>query len=394
MKSPDTSSVRPEPVEGRVPEHVLRQAQHERLGWGSDLAPRRSAAIAIARVLCILGIVYVHAWTGLDGHRLMLARDTGQGMLRWALIELVGRAAVPLLGAVSGWLAAGSAAKRGWGAFMAGKLRVIALPMVAWNVIAIALVSGASLAGWIAAPIPRDAWALLNELTALARPNEINVQMPFLRDLLLCMALAPLLARAPAWAVAAVSMGAAAWSVVGVSPAFPLLLRPSILAFFALGLLLARRRGAVERIGGGPLALALATYLTLAVVRTWVEIAYDDPARDWPLAVNAFDLATRAAACLLFWKLAWRLAGTTLSPALARLERFAFFTFCAHLVLIWLLGPTIGGVTGRLGAPGYPVFLLLQPYLAFAASAGIALVLERHTPRAARILSGGRLARA
>ncbi len=345
-------------------------------------------------MLCILGIVYVHAWTGLDGHKLMLARDSGQGMLRWALIELVGRAAVPLLGAVSGWLAARSAAKRGWAAFMRGKLTAIALPMVAWNVIAVALVSGAALAGWIAAPVPRDAWALLNELTALARPNEINVQMPFLRDLLVCMAVAPLLARAPAWTVAAVSVGAAAWSVAGVDPAFPLLLRPSILAFFALGLLLARREGAVERAGGAPVAWALALYLALAAVRTWVEVAYDDPARDWPMAVNAFDLATRAAACVLFWRLAWRLAGTRLSPALARLERFAFFTFCAHLVLVWLAGPAIGGLTGRLGSPGYPAFLLVQPFLAFAASAGIALVLERHTPRVARALSGGRLARA
>ena len=345
-------------------------------------------------MLCILGIVYVHAWTGLDGHRLMLARDTEQGMLRWALIELVGRAAVPLLGAVSGWLAAGSAAKRGWGAFMRGKLAAIALPMVAWNAIAVALVSGAALAGWIAAPVPRDAWSLLNELTALARPNEINVQMPFLRDLLLCMALAPLLARAPARVVAAVSIGAAAWHVVGVSPAFPLLLRPSILAFFALGLLLARRSGAAERVGGAPVGWALAAYLALAAVRTWVEVAYDDPARDWPVAVAAFDLATRAAACVLFWKLAWRVAGTRLSPALVRVERFAFFTFCAHLVLIWLGGPLIGQVTGKLGAPAYPLFLLAQPFLAFAASAAIGVVLERHSPRVARALSGGRLARA
>ncbi|MFP5434535.1 MAG: acyltransferase, partial [Alphaproteobacteria bacterium] len=36
----------------------------------TDDGARRSDAIAIARVICIVGVVYVHAWTGLNGEAL------------------------------------------------------------------------------------------------------------------------------------------------------------------------------------------------------------------------------------------------------------------------------------------------------------------------------------
>src|SRR3546814_10562841 len=73
---------------------------------------RLSTAIAVARVLCIFGVVYVHAWTGLDGGRLTLADSSTQGVFRWVLMELLGRSAVSLLGMISGWLVAGSASDR------------------------------------------------------------------------------------------------------------------------------------------------------------------------------------------------------------------------------------------------------------------------------------------
>jgi len=70
-------------------------------------------------------IVYVHAWTGQVGDVLERLHGTPQGLLRWALIELLGRSAVPLLSVISGWLAGASLARRGWPAFAAGKARTI-----------------------------------------------------------------------------------------------------------------------------------------------------------------------------------------------------------------------------------------------------------------------------
>jgi hypothetical protein len=150
-----------------------------------------SRAIAMARVICILGIVYVHAWTGRNGHDLQMLDHTSQGMLRWALIELMGRSSVPLLSMISGWLVAPSIARRGARHFLAGKLRTVFVPMVLWNALAIVLVSGAALAGWIYAPQPVSVWWVVNELLCLITPDDINVQIPFLRDLFLCMLAVP-----------------------------------------------------------------------------------------------------------------------------------------------------------------------------------------------------------
>ena len=208
-----------------------------------------SAAIGIARVVCILGIVYVHAWTGLNGDALRASAQSPQGILRWAVSELLGLSAVPLLSIVSGWLVAPSLARRGIGTFYRGKARTIVAPMLAWNAIALVLVAVPGWLGWLAAPSPSSWGWTLNELTAIARPNDIDVQMPFLRDLFVCMLAAPLLTRLPSGALALVMAAAFAWAVAGVQ--LYLLLRPAILLFFCLGIV-ARRRDWAVTVAGWP----------------------------------------------------------------------------------------------------------------------------------------------
>src|SRR5690606_13232653 len=151
-----------------------------------------------------------------------------------------------------------------YGAFILGKARTLLAPMVAWNALAIGLVSGAALMGLIRAPIPHSWWWTLDELFCLASPNDINVQTPFLRDLFVCMALAPWLARAPRWGLAAAGAAALAWAVSGAGS--PILLRPAILFFFIAGLAV-RRLDLAARVGRAPWAAAAAPYLVLTAVR-------------------------------------------------------------------------------------------------------------------------------
>src|SRR3546814_17876983 len=111
--------------------------------WSSDVCSsdlsktRLSTAIAVARVLCIFGVVYVHACTGLDGGRLTLADSSTQGVFRWVQMELLGRRAVPLRGMISGWLVAGSASHRTSGPFIGGKTRRIQTPMLLWTLLGV-----------------------------------------------------------------------------------------------------------------------------------------------------------------------------------------------------------------------------------------------------------------
>lgn len=380
-------------------------------------------AISIARVLCILGIVYVHGWTGLTAEKFEPLARTAQGIERWVLIELVGRCAVPLLGAVSGWLSGPSAARRGYRPFMANKLRTLLLPLVLWNAIAIAAVSSAAHARLLQAPIPRDLWETLDWLTCLTQPSPINVQISFLRDLFVCMAFAPLLARARPWVTWAVLAVAVLWSFTqpalhawlsppiidrtawdgdAHAPHGPfgwvadaivghLLLRPPILVFFASGLL-ARRYGWAERIAGWPVWACLVPYLLLAPAKAWLSITNEAWERAHPGLVNGIDLPMRFAAAVAIWRLALLLAPTRAGAAIGRGERYIFLLFCAHLVMLWLGGPLLGRLTGPMGSPLWSVYFLLQPAIVFAATLPIAWALEAGSRPLAGWLSGGRLA--
>jgi hypothetical protein len=347
-------------------------------------------AIQIARVLCILGIVYVHAWTGLTGEQIASLDKAPQGLLRWILIELVGRSAVPLLGAISGWLSGPSAAKRSYGSFFKVKARTVLAPMILWNVIAMALVSSFAEWGHLLAPVPAGVTEALDWIGCVTQPNPINVQISFLRDLFLCMCAAPLLTRLPdrwlwvLWGVAAV------WSIVDVQ--LYLLLRPAILLFFLSGML-ARRHHVAERISRWPIFGCVLPYLLLLPGKIVLGSQDDAWLQAHVTAANAIDLPMRFAAALAIWRIALALVPTGLGKRIIGVERYAFLLFCCHLVLIWLLGPVIGLATGRMGSPGYVPFLLLQPFLALGGTIFIGRALEAVSRPTAKLLSGGRLDR-
>jgi hypothetical protein len=347
-----------------------------------------SASIGIARVLCILGIVYVHAWTGLAGGDLVKLNDTPQGMLRWSLIELLGRSSVPLLSIISGWLVAASLARRSWQSFLGGKAQAILAPMVLWNAIAIMLVSGAAWLGWIKAPMPTTWWWTIDELFCLATPDDINVQMSFLRDLFICMLAAPLLVRLPNWALGMLAAIATGWVLSGFS--FVLLLRPSILLFFIVGIL-TRRHNLAAFMASRPIMLVGSAYVAIASVLVWLETIGIARGINDPTLLTSIDLLMRCITALFFWSIAWRLAASRAGQFLLRFEPYMFLMFCSHLIMMWLGGPLIGQLTGTMGSPFYPAFLLVQPVLVLGATLLLGRGLMIVSPAAATLLSGGRL---
>ncbi len=352
-------------------------------------APTRNDAIAVARVLCILGVVYVHAWTGRTGEELARMVGSGQDMLRWTLMEGLGKSAVPLLGMISGYLVAGSRRAQDWRGHVAGKARTILLPMLLWNAIAILLVSGAATAGWIAAPKPHSFGWVVEEMLALTRAPDINVQMPFLRDLFMCMLVAPWLVPRQAGTLAMLAFAIAALVVSGLPQ--PLLLRPIILFFFVGGII-ARKTALADRAAALPFWIAMMPFLLLMPVKVALSLPPAPLLTSYPHEMALLDLITRLAAALAFWRVANVVAHSPLRTFVLRIEPYAFFLFCCHLILIWLAGPAIGRLSGPLGAPLYPAFLLIQPILALGASILLAKGIVRLSPRAARLLSGGRLA--
>jgi hypothetical protein len=263
-----------------------------------------SRAIAMARVICILGIVYVHAWTGRNGHDLQMLDHTSQGMLRWALIELMGRSSVPLLSMISGWLVAPSIARRGRGIFWQASCGPCLSRWSCGTRWRLCWCRGRRWQGWIYAPQPVSVWWVVNELLCLITPDDINVQIPFLRDLFLCMLAVPLLVRRSDRALLGVAGFALVWSLAPVW--VPVLLRPSILLFFvaawwrgAMGL----RHGWGRAAGAGGLALCRHGRRQ--------DLAGGERAGGGPgdqVFLSGIDLVMRGATAIFFWALAWRLA--------------------------------------------------------------------------------------
>lgn len=344
-----------------------------------------SDSIAIARVLCITGMVYAHAWTGLNYAHLVEAAHTAQGVLRWHLMELLGRSAVPLLSIVAGWLAASSALNQNGGSFVANKARTVLTPMLLWNGLSIAIVGGLAFAGLLAAPAPREWLWTIEELFAFTQPNDINVQMPFLRDLFVCMLFIPFLARMPSSVLFGVLAIALVWAVTEFK--FLLLLRPSILVFLLIGIL-ARRGDLAEKVAAKPIALLAVVFVATACLKAWVMFGAGPLPR--PAHASA-DLVLRLGAAAFFWRLAWAISESKFAERVKALEPYMFLLFCSHMIMIWLFGPLIGLVTGPLGSPLYPVFLIAQPFLVLGGTILLGNALAQVAPNAAQILSGGRM---
>ncbi|ATE67538.1 acyltransferase [Rhizorhabdus dicambivorans] len=349
-----------------------------------------SQAIAIARLICILGIVWVHGWTGLAGDEMAALAGSGQDLLRWTVIELFGRSAVPLLSIVSGWLVAHSLAKRGARRFLSAKARTVLVPMLLWNAIALVLVVGAGTLGLIRAPLLGDARWIADNMLDLTRAGDINVQTNFLRDLFLCMLAAPLLARLRSRWLLLIGGLAAVW-VVGAWQLY-LLLRPGILLFFVTGIL-ARRHDLAERLGTLAAWRAALPFALVVPLKIWLSVHGGGAASHHVMLAAAVDLATRAAAALLVWRTTMGLARWPVASRLLRLERYAFFLFCSHLLFMWLLAPAIGHFTGPMGGAGWPIFFLVQPLLALGFAMLLAQAIEAISPGTADLLSGGRLGR-
>ena len=350
--------------------------------------PAQSRAIEIARVLCILGMVYAHAWTGRTTAYVIQHSETGQGMFRWFVVEMIGRSSVPLLGMVSGWLVASSALKRSYWTFVRGKLRTVLAPMIIWNILCVVLVCGAVYLGLIRGILPRDWWWVAREVTAWDGFNEINVQMPFLRDLFVCMVLAPLFIRLRNGWLIALTLTVLVWTVA--TWWFPLILRPQVALFFLTGVC-ARRWGWAGRIGQMPMLYAAMPFVLLAPIKFALSVWGFYFGREQIEIATGVEVAMRIAAALLMWRIALALVDRPIAATIMRIEPYAFLLFCSHEIMIWLFAQKIGEYSGPLDAPFYPVFFLAHPLLVLIGALALGRFLMAVAPWAADWLSGGRL---
>ncbi len=346
-----------------------------------------SRGIAVARVICIFCVMFVHAWPSSHGADLTGVVSPAFQLVFKLMVDVLGRSSVPLLSIVSGYLLASGGSQR-WGHLISHRVRTLLVPLLLWNLVMVAVLVGGRSFDPTPWPIPRDAADWANMLLALQQPS-VNVPVAFLRDLFVCIMFSPLLmvlllrGRALTLLVLAALAANVVLDLTGV-----LLIRPMILLFFGCGIALRVHRIDVGHAIIRPWAIVMALVLTAAT-------AWGPAALTTSSATASIEVATmvvrRFAVAYLFWCAALALADTRFGPRLRAIEPFIFLVFCSHAIIFALLSPIGRTLVGDIGNPLYPLYFFAQPVLALGIGIVGATLLARTAPTLAAWFNAGRL---
>ncbi len=337
------------------------------------------------RILLISGIIFVHVphdqktspFLGMNG-----VFDWGRVFLRDSLFRI----GVPCLSIISGYLLF----QRGADTFdylktLRGKSRTVLLPFVLWNLALFVPVLLVQRFGVGIGYFP-DLWTSSGRklLTYAAATEGMPIDIPlyFLRDLLVCIILSPLLVflvrRYPAPTLGVLL-------IVAVLPDVTLLLvlKNSILFSFALGIFLALRQAdlkALDRFAVHGTLATLTAAIGLSIVQYWTGPSYP-----WAVDLARNTLSIFGAAG--FWLLSSLLVKTQVGQRLASTGSLSFWIFCAHyplLVAMWMVWNRVAG------EELYPVFYIGAVLASFAILVTSNRLVLCWLPDQYELLTGGR----
>jgi succinoglycan biosynthesis protein ExoH len=296
------------------------------------------------RILLISGIVFVHVPFG----TLTRSYLGTYGLFDWLRVFLgdsLFRIGVPCLSAISGYLLF----VRGWEKFdylktLRSKARTVLLPFLLWNGALFVAVLAVQDAGMGVGYFP-DLWhasplRLLTYAFAVA-DFPVNIPLYFLRDLLVCILLSPILARcvrrAPALTLAALF-------IVAVVPNVPLgiVLKDSILFSFTFGIFLALNKVDLKSFDRHAAAGTIAVLVAAALLS--VGLYQTGPYYPWMLDLARNTLSILGAGGL--WLMSALAIQTRAGQALARTGSLSFWIFCAHyplLLVMWMVWNRVAG---------------------------------------------------
>jgi succinoglycan biosynthesis protein ExoH len=349
-----------------------------------DIDATVSARINLMRIVLISGIIFVHVPYD-PGTSPYLGQFGAVDWLRVFLGDSLFRIGVPCLSAISGYLLF----HRGFGAFdyrktLRTKATTILVPFLLWNMAFFALVYAAQSAGIGFGYLPDLVSATPRELMNAALAVEtwpVNIPLYFLRDLLLCLLLSPLIAlailRYPRTALALML----AYAVLPLPNL--IFLKKSILFEFSFGVFAALHRVDIKGMDRFALPVVL-TVLALAVLLSGALFAYGP---EFPVWLDMLRSLCAIAGIFGAWALSALVIGTRPGQALSRLGGLSFWIFCAHyplLILFWM-------VWNRLGNADYPLFYAVSPILALAILVASHACARRWLPSLHAILTGRRL---
>lgn len=342
-----------------------------------------SARINLMRIVLISGIIFVHVpydpatspYVGTYG---------GLDWLRVFLADSLFRIGVPCLSAISGYLLF----HRGLEGFdyrrtLRSKASTILLPFLLWNTAFLILVYLAQTRGIGFGYLPDVVNAGPRELMNLGLAIEtwpINIPLYFLRDLLLCLLLSPLIAFVVMRYPRTVLVLMLAYAVLPLPNG--IFLKKSILFGFSLGVAAALHRVDITRLDRFAVPIVLAA-LTMALLLSFALYAFGP---EFPVWLDMLRALAAIAGIFGAWALSALLVRTGTGQALSRLGGLSFWVFCGHyplLILFWMLW-------NRLGIADYPLFYAASVVMALAILVSSHAAARSFTPTLAAVLTGRR----
>ena len=319
-----------------------------------------SDIIQIARVLCIYFMIHVHLYPGFD----VIVLPDWMMPIRIVVSDIFGRASVPLLSIISGYLAISSFSKRGYGRAIGNKALTLMSTLAVWNIFAIAL----AFIAWHVMANQTDAYL---ELTSATLPQvvyslifsvdngSLQVSHAFLRDLFMCFALMPLIQVYCRWLNPFLGM-ILLCTVIYIVGVEPVIYRENILICFVAGVYLKQvdfRLSSIERWA----LLIIPAFLFFA----WIELTgrleiYESH--------DVVQLAKRfAVASTILLASTW-LAKTSLRRFLLMISPPVFLVFLSHNLAFGVLWSAWAMTVGADIGSTYAIYLFGAPLITWASA--------------------------
>lgn len=345
------------------------------------MPPQLSESIRVARIFCMLLLVYAHAQPYTPGVPTTFFSQEG---VIYFLRLLLGQGSVPLLSLVSGYLLAHAMSNRRYTDELKNKLFTLIVPLVLWNLVYIA--KEALKLGWAGVPAASD-WP--NAVLAISAPPAM-MPLYYLRDLFICFLISPLLLgaarKAPVWATMVLLIN----GVLNTDGS--IFINSGVPLFFFGGCLLWSHAVPIPTDGLPRTAVAV-SIVTLVALSLAPIYGYAPPG--WSLSLphstsyGAAAIGLFAASSVVFWHAACMLRTHPLGRVLMRYEPIAFFIFCIHGIVAGVWWATLVRTGLAESSTAVLVYFISTPLLVLISSV-VAIRIGIVAPAILKPLLGGR----
>lgn len=341
---------------------------------------RSSETIKIARVICVLCVVYPHFPPFGE-----LSESPGAfELITWEIGWIIGRNSVAVLSLISGYLLVSSVSRWGYTSTLKRKVSTLLIPLVLWNLISVGFEIGMNRF----TKIPD--WSQWPNLLVGIGDTPHLMPLYFLRDLLVCVLLYPLLRWFLMRSATITLMVLTANACFNFDHA--LLINGSILLFFVFGCVGAERQRSPVPPGYGRAWPCVLTALVLVVSVNYplINRTLGSPWPTFGTVSESLYVLNRMCGAYLMWSFAVYLTSVPIKRFVMRYEPVIFFVFCVHPMLnmtIWSVLEIFGATVGDIS---HLIIFVFSPIIVLLMSLTIAYLCAIVSPRLLVALSGGR----